>query len=218
MARRTRLSKDTPRYTFRTLAWEFEIGDRSYLVSSTKSGYSIRTGSEEMSFHYRRGTCRIDISNRGVKRFVSYDFSKLPMMRFQVQTERGSETFTGDNQKVGRLIMQARLRSPVPEGLKALLDQLHDREFRKTLRSVLMLLIPYEEYYPYFRKSASSRAQKIEAARVGGGVGVDDACYSMCGMCALDPELFFVACAACIACLSRDTGGIRGGGVTWRST
>jgi hypothetical protein len=213
MAQRARFPKDTRSYTFRTLHWEFGIGNRSYIVGSMKSGYSIKTGSEEMSFQYRRGTCHINISNRGVKRFVSYDFSKLPKMRFQVQTERGTETFAGDNQEVGRWIMQARLRSPVPEGLKVFLDQLHDKGFRKTLRSVLMLLIPYEDYYPYFRKPVGSRAPTTEAARVGGGGAMDDACASMCAMCALDPELFFVACAACIACLSGDTGGIRGGGV-----
>lgn len=185
---------------------KFNIGDRRYTLAALRSGYQISTGGERLSITYRKGTAHAEISNQSARGTADCDF-RQPTSKIEARAGGVTLKASGHPLDIINKLRSSGITAPIGVGLRILFHQKSlSPEFRERLLNAIRPLIPYEDYFPYFRATKGSRVIRKQIT----GIGVptlgdyDPLSAWMCMVCILgagpeDPLTTF-PCIYCMIC------------------
>jgi hypothetical protein len=170
----------------------FTISRRKYLVQSNDRGYSIATGSEFVSYQYKKGVCQITLTDGKDTAKIKYDFSRFPEVRVNARGISAKNTWSaiGDGHEVLSKGLQTNIVYPKIPGIRSLLQQfMLSKDFSYRYRKTIAPAIPFEDYYPYFAMNPSCTfwcSACLTAIFGSPGMPLDDilAC-TICAACAI---------------------------------
>ncbi|MCG7320232.1 hypothetical protein [Brevibacillus laterosporus] len=177
----------------------FNIGNHSYKLLPVEKGYSISTKNEQFTVQYNKGKAKFSIADGRKNLNVDYDFSNLPNVKVIVKSKDNiilniEDTTINAAQKL-LFSHHDRQEYPNPNGLKVLFHQINGcSDFWPRLSRYITVLIPYDDYYPYFEPTNSCTIYK-------------SSCLIWCWVCSLavagTPGIPFddlIACGICLVC------------------
>jgi hypothetical protein len=152
---------------------DFTIGHTQFQLRGITGGYIVRSNHDALTVTYTKGMANLKIEADKELSTILYDFSKYPDVVLSVSHSGKKARFSGNVLDVIREVQEKKPRFAIPRSIALLLNQkATSAQFRSLYLSTIRVLIPYEDYFPYFQNARSAVSERMNIG--GGGVGVAD--------------------------------------------